>query len=280
MRDMHEKRNNIYLWPNLVTTAALLSGFSAVLLALDAYAVGFSDGPVKVSYMKAVMLVFLAMIFDGLDGRVARWTESESRFGEEYDSLSDLISFGIAPAVIIYLWSLKSLSSSSLNIVADFAWFAAYVYLACTALRLARFNVQIESTDRAFFTGLPSPSAAGIVVGFVWACESMGISGYRVEYFSLLLTLYSGIMMVSNVKFYSFKTFRVNRTIPFYLLAPLVAGALFVLVLLIQKPGQVLFTIFFIYGLSGPIYTLYRRFYRVRRARRMRNSEKGVKQDE
>ncbi len=257
MNQAKEKRNSIYILPNLVTTAALLAGFSAVLSALDAYS-GLLSGMREVAnYQQAAVLVFLAMIFDGLDGRVARWTHSESRFGEEYDSLSDLISFGVAPAVIIYLWSLKSLSGSSLNIIADFSWFAAYIYLACTALRLARFNVQIGETDRRFFVGMPSPTAAGIVVGFVWCGETLGISGSKVEYIALVLTLYSGLMMVSNVKFYSFKTLSFYKEIPHYMLAPALIVLIFLLVLLIQKTGLILFMIFMGYGISGPLYTLY-----------------------
>ena len=145
------KGNAIYILPNLITTAALLSGFSAILLALDGY------------YIKASMLVFIAMIFDGMDGRVARWTNTSSAFGEQYDSLSDLISFGVAPAIIIYEWSLKGLmNDATIKIVANFSWFAVYLYLACAALRLARFNVQIGSVDKRFFIGMPSPTAAAM----------------------------------------------------------------------------------------------------------------------
>lgn len=271
-----KKSNNaIYLLPNLVTTAALLCGFSAILSALDAYYGVLTQAEEAPQYTQAAILVFLAMIFDGLDGRVARLTKSESAFGEQYDSLSDLISFGVAPAVIIYLWSLKGLSESSLGVIADFSWFAAYIYLTCAALRLARFNVQIGSVDKRFFIGMPSPTAAAIVVGFVWFGESSGISGHRVEYVALFLTLYSGLMMVTNVKFFSFKDLGLQREVHFFAWVPMVLAIIVVLVLLIRMPGQLIFFTLLAYGISGPIYA----FYRWNRRRKLR-AERQSKREE
>ncbi len=267
--------NAIFLLPNLVTTAALLCGFSAILSALDAYYGVLTQAEEAPRYTQAAILVFVAMIFDGLDGRVARLTKSESAFGEQYDSLSDLISFGVAPAVIIYLWSLKGLSESSLGVIADFAWFAAYIYLTCAALRLARFNVQIGSVDKRFFIGMPSPTAAAIVVGFVWFGESSGISGHRVEYIALLLTLYSGLMMVTNIKFFSFKDLSLHQEVPFFAWVPIVLGIIAVVVLLIRMPGQLIFFALLAYGISGPIYA----FYRWNRRRKLR-AERLHKRDE
>ncbi len=250
------KGNPIYILPNLITTAALLSGFSAILLALDGY------------YIKASMLVFIAMIFDGMDGRVARWTNTSSAFGEQYDSLSDLISFGVAPAIIIYEWSLKGLmNDATIKIVANFSWFAVYLYLACAALRLARFNVQIGSVDKRFFIGMPSPTAAAIVVGLVWFSMAVGLTGEQMEYVALILTVYTALMMVSNVKFYSFKTINMNKQVKFFALIPVVVYSGF----LLASPAKTLFLTMLIYGFSGPVYMGCRCYRRAQLKRRNRS---------
>lgn len=231
------KSNSIYILPNLFTTGALLSGFSSILLALDG------------SYARAAMMVFVAMVLDGLDGRIARWTNSSSSFGEQYDSLSDLISFGVAPAVLIYEWSLKSLmNEATIKIVANFSWFAVYLYVACTALRLARFNVQIGNVDKKYFQGMPSPTAAAILVGLVWFSRTIDVAGSTMEYVALFLTVYTALMMVSNVRFYSFKTFNVRKTVTFYSLLLVV----FYSGLLLSSPAKVIFFTMLIYGFSGP----------------------------
>lgn len=245
--------NRIYVIPNLITTAAMLCGFSAILMALDAH-YGASNGS-DPSYTQAAILVFLAMIFDGLDGRVARMMNKCSSFGEQYDSLSDLISFGIAPALIIYLWALKE---SSFGFISAISWFVAYLYLACAALRLARFNVQIGSVDKRFFIGMPSPTAAAIVVGFVWFGENIHIASPWKDYGALLLTLYSGLMMVTNIKFFSFKDIRLQNPVPFFAWVLLVMLFAILAFCIVRYPGESIFLVLFTYGLSGPFYAVLR----------------------
>lgn len=250
-----KKSNAIYVLPNLITTASMLCGFSAILTALDAY-YGSHSGDTTQTFTQAAILVFVAMIFDGLDGRVARMTNSSSAFGEQYDSLSDLISFGIAPALIIYLWALKE---SHFNIIGGISWFVAYLYLACAALRLARFNVQIGSVDKRFFVGMPSPTAAAIVVGFVWFGESMNLSSPWKDYAALFLTLYSGLMMVTNIKFFSFKDIHFQNPVPFFVWVLFVMALGILAVCVVRFPGEAIFLVLFAYGLSGPVYAVLRR---------------------
>ncbi len=266
-----KKSNAIYVLPNLITTASMLCGFSAILTALDAY-YGSHSGDTTQTFTQAAILVFVAMIFDGLDGRVARMTGSSSAFGEQYDSLSDLISFGIAPALIIYLWALKE---SHFNIIGGLSWFVAYLYLACAALRLARFNVQIGSVDKRFFVGMPSPTAAAIVVGFVWFGENIELSSPWKDYAALLLTLYSGLMMVTNIKFFSFKDIHFQNPVPFFVWVLLVMAIGILAVCIVRFPGEAIFLILFAYGLSGPIYGV----LRCRKRRQLQNdkSQRSVK---
>lgn len=244
----------------------MLCGFAAILMALDAY-YGSHAGDTTQTFTKASILVFLAMIFDGLDGRVARITNSSSAFGEQYDSLSDLISFGIAPALIIYLWALKE---SHFNMIGGISWFVAYIYLACAALRLARFNVQIGKVDKRFFVGMPSPTAAAIVVGFVWFGESIDLASPWKDYIALFLTLYSGLMMVTNIKFFSFKDIRFQNPVPFFVWVLLVMAVGLLAVCVVRFPGQAIFIVLFLYGLSGPIYAL----IRCRKKRQLKGLEK------
>lgn len=260
-KTLQKKSNAIYVLPNLITTAAMLCGFLAILTALDAY-YGSHSGDTTQTFTQAAILVFVAMIFDGLDGRVARMTNSSSAFGEQYDSLSDLISFGIAPALIIYLWALKE--GHFVNLIGGISlggisWFVAYLYLACAALRLARFNVQIGSVDKRFFVGMPSPTAAAIVVGFVWFGESIQLSGALKDYGALLLTLYSGLMMVTNIKFFSFKDIHFQNPVPFFVWVLVVIILSILLVCIVRFPGEAIFLVLFAYGLSGPVYAILRR---------------------
>ncbi|HHO59659.1 MAG TPA: CDP-diacylglycerol--serine O-phosphatidyltransferase, partial [Thiotrichales bacterium] len=191
-RHKKKRRRGIYLLPNLITTAALFAGFYGIVAAING------------RYEQASVAVFIAMVLDALDGRVARLTNTQSEFGAEYDSLADMGSFGLAPALIMYVWSLSSLAEYSWQ-WGKLGWLAAFMFVACAALRLARFNTRASSTDKRYFQGLPSPAAAGVVVGFVWACHDLGIAGNEVAFFALPVIVFAGAMMVSNISYYSFK---------------------------------------------------------------------------
>lgn len=221
------KRRGIYLLPNLLTTGALFAGFYAVIAAMN----GQFEG--------AALAIFIAMILDGLDGRVARMTNTQSDFGAEYDSLSDMISFGIAPALIMYTWSLSSLGK--------IGWIASFIYVVGAALRLARFNTQIGSADKRYFQGLASPAAAGFIVGFVWLCAENKISGNSLSYLVLLFTVGAGLLMVSNVKYRSFKDLDLKNKVPFVGMLIMVL----VFITIVYQPPFVLFSIFALYTFSG-----------------------------
>lgn len=237
-------RRSIYILPNLFTTAALMCAFAAILMALDGH------------FERSCFIIFLAMILDGLDGRVARWTNTQSEFGEQYDSLADMVSFGLAPALIIYLWAFKDHNAlQQASVVARLGWFVAFIYTACAALRLARFNVSIGSIDKRFFMGLPSPAAAAIVIGFVWVCIRRDIEGPDVYWLALLLTLYAGLMMVSNTLFYSFKSMHTGKKVNFFAMIVVVVFAGF----LFLDLAKTLFITALLYGMSGPIFWFVRR---------------------
>jgi len=231
------RRRGIYLLPNLFTTAALFAGFYAIVMAMN-----------KV-YDNAAVAIFIAMILDTLDGRVARLTRTQSAFGAEYDSLSDMVCFGAAPALIMYEWALKGLGR--------FGWIAAFVYCAGAALRLARFNTNIEVVDKRFFQGLPSPAAAALIAGFLWLAidNKIPVSEYGMPWVAACLTLYAGITMVSNVPFYSFKDINLRRSVPFAVILLIVLG----FVLVISDPPIVLFLLFVAYGLSGYAHWLWKK---------------------
>ena len=229
--------------PNIITTAAMFSGFYAIIAVINGR---FED---------AAIAVFIAMILDGADGRVARWTNTQSAFGEQYDSLSDLVSFGVAPAIVLYQWGLVHMAEVS-PAWGKVGWMAAFIYVACAALRLARFNVQIEEVDKRYFVGLPSPASAGIMVGLVWFCESLDVAGSSVQVLALIMTICAGLLMFSNVLFSSFKDFDYRSKVPY--LAILAVVLIFALVAI--DPSKVLFTIFLIYALSGPVYWVLRQF--------------------
>jgi len=225
------RRKGIYILPNLFTLAALFGGFYAIVMAMNA------------RFDQAAIGVFCAMVLDSLDGRVARMTNTQSAFGEQMDSLSDMVSFGAAPALIVYEWALKGLGK--------LGWIAAFVYCAGAALRLARFNTNIGVVDKRFFQGLPSPAAAALVTGFIWLMDDAGFKGARnIDWLSWLafgFTLYAGLTMVTNVPFYSFKDVSFKRSVPFIVI---VLIALFIAVINIHPP-LVLFSLFVCYGLSG-----------------------------
>src|SRR5437899_5917780 len=189
------RRRGIYLLPNLFTTAALFAGFYSIVMAMNQ------------RFDNAAVAIFIAMILDTLDGRVARLTHTQSAFGAEYDSLSDMVCFGAAPALVIYEWALKDLGR--------FGWIAAFVYCAGAALRLARFNTNIEVADKRWFTGLPSPSAAALVAGFVWVIDDLGYDPEPLRWWAWFVTVFAGLTMVSNLKYWSFKTFNLKKSVPF-----------------------------------------------------------------
>jgi CDP-diacylglycerol--serine O-phosphatidyltransferase len=222
-------KRHIYLLPNLLTTAGLFAGFYAIVAAM------------KGNFEPAAVAIFVAMIMDGLDGRVARLTGTESEFGAQYDSLSDMMCFGVTPALVVYSWGLRYLGK--------FGWLAAFFYVAATALRLARFNTQLGHADKRFFTGLPCPAAAAVIAGTVWIGTDFGIPGKRISEIVAVLTIVVAALMVSNVRYSSFKELDFKEHVPF-------VSVLFVLVsylLIAWDPPKVLFGIFFLYAISGPL---------------------------
>jgi len=222
-----ERNRGIYLLPNAFTTAALFCGFYAIVMAMNG------------QFSNAAVAIFAAMVLDAVDGRVARLTNTTSEFGAQYDSLSDMVSFGAAPALIMYEWALRGMGK--------LGWLAAFVYCAGAALRLARFNTNIAVVDKRFFQGLPSPAAAALVAGFIWLMDDLRIAGTDFNWLSWTITLYAGLTMVTNAPFYSFKDVNFRKSVPFI--------AVFLIVLIFvavsSDPPKVLFGLFVIYGLSG-----------------------------
>jgi len=211
------ERKGIYILPNLFTTASLFAGFYAIVSAMSG------------NFEIAAIAIFIAMVLDGLDGRVARWTHTESDFGAQYDSLVDMVSFGIAPALIMYQWALSGLGK--------IGWLVAFIYVVGAGLRLARFNTQLGTDEKHSFIGLPSPSAAALVMGLVWVLQSYGVPSKEISIVALFFTLSAGILMVSNVPYRSFKDINIKGRVSFMavLAVPLV------LVLILLDPPQVLF---------------------------------------
>ena len=231
------KRKGIYLLPNLFTTGALFAGFFAIVQAMES------------QFALAAMAIFIAMVLDGLDGRVARLTNTQSAFGAEYDSLADMVSFGVAPALLIYEWALHD--------IGRLGWIVSFIYCVAAALRLARFNTTIGLIDKRFFQGLPSPAAAALVAGLVWVSEISSVEifaeiswKYSVAW---ALTLFAGLSMISNVRFYSFKTINLKRSVPFMVIAAIALG----FALISVQPQLALFVFFVLYSLSGYIFEIY-----------------------
>jgi len=193
------------------------------------------------------------MILDGLDGRVARMTNTQSAFGAEYDSLSDMVSFGLAPALVMYEWSLSSLVEYGWQ-WGKLGWLASFIYTACAALRLARFNTLV-STDKRYFQGLPSPAAAAVVVGMVWVFFDQDVAGREMAPVALVITVFVGVLMVSNISFYSFKDINLHNKVPFIAILAIVLAFVFASI----DPPKVLFGFFLLYALSGPVISLWRR---------------------
>ena len=221
------RRRGIYLLPNLFTTAALFGGFYAIVQGMN------------VNFDQAAIAIFVAMVLDGLDGRVARMTRTQSAFGAEFDSLADMVSFGAAPALVMYEWALRDLGK--------LGWIAAFVYVAGAALRLARFNTLLEVADKRWFMGLPSPSAAALVAGLVWVVDDLGYDPGNLRWVAWFITVFAGLTMVSNLKYYSFKTINLKKSVPFVAVFVIVL----VLALLSYQPPLVLFAAFVAYAVSG-----------------------------
>lgn len=221
------RRRGIYILPNLFTTAALFAGFFAIVQAMNN------------RFEMAAVAIFLAMVLDGLDGRVARLTRTQSAFGAEYDSLSDMVSFGAAPALVAYEWALKGLGK--------LGWIAAFIYCAGAALRLARFNTNIDVVDKRYFQGLPSPAAAALVAGLVWVLLDNGWTGDEARWYACFLTMFAGITMVSNVRYYSGKDINLRKSVPFMMVVAFAVA----FALVSSYPPGVLFALFLAYALSG-----------------------------
>lgn len=251
-KQSRERPRGIHLLPNLFTTAGLFAGFFAIVSAMKGY------------FEQAAIAIFIAMIADALDGRVARLTHTQTAFGAEYDSLSDMVSFGVAPALVVYTWALSGLGK--------LGWLAAFIFAAAVALRLARFNTQIKTVDKRFFQGLACPSGAAIIASMVWLGDSVKELNLAVEIIIAVITVIVAALMVSNIRYRSFKDVDVRGRIPFVTL--LVIVLIFAGIAL--DPPTVLFIIFAGYGLSGPIHTLYR-LQRARHERRVK--KKKIKQE-
>lgn len=228
------RRKGIYLLPNALTTASLFSGFYAIVSAANGM------------FANAAIAIFVSMVLDGLDGRVARMTNTQSKFGEEYDSLADMVAFGVAPGLVAFFWSLNNLD--------QFGWAITFIFVAGAALRLARFNTQIGSVDKKYFVGLPSPAAAAVVAGLVWCFHE-----YEPALWLTLMTILvvggAGLLMVSNILYNSFKDLDMRGRVPFAAILLVVL----ILVVIALDPGTVLFTAFLFYALSGPVRSLFRR---------------------
>ncbi|MDX1518533.1 MAG: CDP-diacylglycerol--serine O-phosphatidyltransferase [Gammaproteobacteria bacterium] len=239
-----KRRRGIYLLPNLFTTLAMFAGFYSIVSAMND------------RFEAAAVAIFVAMILDGMDGRIARLTNTQTDFGVQYDSLSDMVSFGLAPALVVYEWSLAGMGKVG--------WLGAFLFAAATALRLARFNTQSASADKRYFQGLPSPAAAAIVAGLIWSVDSHGAlyDGTTIYLYTFPVTVAAGLLMVSNIRYHSFKQFDLKGKVPF------VSVIVFILVLIFiaSEPPLVLFTVVSLYALSGPVLTLIQ--IRERRMRR------------
>jgi CDP-diacylglycerol--serine O-phosphatidyltransferase len=221
------RKRGIYILPNLFTSLALFAGFFAIVQGMNH------------EFEKSAIAIFVAMVLDGLDGRVARMTNTQSAFGAEYDSLSDMVSFGAAPALVMYEWALRGMGR--------WGWIAAFVYCVCAALRLARFNTQLAVADKRFFTGLPSPAAAALVAGMIWVFNDYQVGGGEVKWIAWGVTLFAGVTMVSNIKYYSGKDFNLRRIVPFWVTIAIVVGLLVVA----SDPSHALWGLFVAYSVSG-----------------------------
>ena len=232
-------RRGVYLIPNLLTLGALFSGFYAIIAGMSG------------NFNEAGWAILIASVFDGLDGRVARMTGTQSAFGAEFASLSDMVSFGMAPALIVFSWALSSLG--------NMGWAASFIFMSCAALRLARFNVQLGTADKRFFVGLQSPVAAGFVTFMVWAGFKYEIEVTpAIAYSMAVITVFAGLLMISNYRYFSFKEMHLKGTVPYVVFVLLVG----LLVLVAQYPHEVLLAMCVTYASSGPVGWLYRRQFK------------------
>ncbi|MBI4204007.1 MAG: CDP-diacylglycerol--serine O-phosphatidyltransferase [Betaproteobacteria bacterium] len=237
-------RRGIYWLPNLFTIIALFAGFYAIVQAMEG------------RFEQAAIAIFVAMVFDGLDGRVARLTHTQSAFGAELDSLSDMVSFGVAPALVVYVWALKDFAAiKNISVLGPWlssklGWVAAFIYCACAALRLARFNTTLDVADKRFFQGLPSPAAACLIAGLVWAMNEYQFKGADVRWLAWGLTMFAGLSMVSNLKFYSGKDINLRKSVPFSVVVAIAMGLVFLITFQSTLP-EMLFILFAGYGISG-----------------------------
>lgn len=235
-------RRGIFLLPNLLTTAALFAGFYSIIAAVDG------------NFHKAGAAIFVAMILDGMDGRVARLTNTSTQFGKEYDSLSDMVSFGLAPAIVVYQWGVARLTEWNVA-WGRIGWLVAFLFAVAAALRLARFNSQASGTSKRFFVGLPSPSAAGLVAAFVWLSSELGLAGLGGLALAFAITAAAGGLMVSRFRYYSFKEVHLGSRVPFTYLI----GIVLIFILISLDPPTVFLILFGAYAASGPIYWLWRK---------------------
>jgi CDP-diacylglycerol--serine O-phosphatidyltransferase len=237
-------RRGIYWLPNLFTIMALCAGFYAIVQAMSG------------RYSQAAMAIFAALVLDGMDGRIARLTRTQSAFGAELDSLSDMVSFGVAPALVVYHWALQEFAfSKSVQMLGPWlstklGWIAAFIYCACAALRLARFNTNIDVVDKRFFQGLPSPAAACLVAGLVWAMEQYEVRGPDIRWLAWAVTMFAGLSMVSNFKFYSGKDINLRKSVSFPVVVGITLGLVFLIAFASTLP-EILFLLFSGYALSG-----------------------------
>lgn len=234
------RHRGVYLLPNLITSAALFAGFYAIVAAMNGH------------FSQAAIAILVAGVLDGMDGSVARMTNTQSKFGAEYDSLSDCVAFGVAPGLVAYAWGLTE--------VGKLGWAAAFLYVVCAALRLARFNVQADSSDKRFFTGLPSPSGAALVATMVWLGASRGVDGTEIAFLVALATAGAGLLMVSSVQYHSFKEYHVGR-VPMRVLL----GVIILFAIVVMDPPLVLLTVALLYILGGLGMDIARRFKAARR---------------
>jgi len=236
--DQRLRRRGIYLLPNLFTTGALFAGFYSIVQAMNG------------RFEHAAVAIFIAMVLDGLDGRVARLTHTQSAFGAEYDSLSDMVSFGVAPALVMYVWALKDMGK--------LGWIGAFIYCAGAALRLARFNTQLEVADKRYFQGLPSPAAAALIAGLVWVMHDYSVVGRDIRWLALGITIFAGLTMVSNLRYYSGKDINLRKSVPF-VVVPLIV---LIFIFISYDPPAVLFGIFTAYALSAYAMWVWRKLKR------------------
>jgi CDP-diacylglycerol---serine O-phosphatidyltransferase len=236
------RRRGIYILPNLFTISALFAGFYAIVAGMTGL------------YERAAIAIFVAMLMDSLDGRVARLTHTQTPFGAELDSLSDMVSFGIAPALVAYSWTLSSLGK--------FGWLIAFVYAVAVALRLARFNTQLGKADKRYFQGLACTPAAGVSAGIIWFCSDWGLSGWLVSIVAAVIMIFLALVMVSNIRYRSFKDLDFRNNVSFLTILIVVL----ILVLVAINPPELLLAIFSLYAISGPVMT----FWQLRKRRRIR----------